>query len=63
MNPWYLRWWYCLTKGRPMRKIDREGFWDVVANMKVNYYRDNYTGTVWMAHSSWSLFRVRSEQQ
>lgn len=46
------------TGGRPMKKTDEEGFWDKVAQRKVNFYLDAF-GREWMANGSWSLFRVR----
>jgi hypothetical protein len=48
---------YILTGGRPMCKLAREGFWDKLAQRKVNHYVDKF-GRKWMAFSKWSLFRV-----
>lgn len=49
---------YFLTGGRPMMKLNRIGFMDVVNGRMVNYYIDKW-GRKWMAQSEWSFFRVR----
>lgn len=47
-----------ITGGRPMKYIGF-AFTDIVDGSKVSYYRD-YFGTIWMASSKWSLFRVKA---
>lgn len=50
---------YSITGGRPMEKLDEEGFWDSIGGVKVNFYKDGF-GRKWMALGKWSLFRVKS---
>lgn len=46
----------CITGGRPMKRLSYR-FTDHISGKCVYHYEDLY-GRVWMATSSWALFRV-----
>jgi hypothetical protein len=54
------QWFFKLTGGRPMIRIDC-AFIDVVSGQEVNHYKDRL-GRFWLAESEWSLFRVEAKQ-
>jgi len=43
---------------RPMTKLDKVGFMDIVTGYMVNYYVDKI-GREWMANNKWGWFRVK----
>lgn len=44
--------------GRPMKPLDKCSFFDVVANINVYFWEDDF-GREWMATNRWGWFRVR----
>lgn len=55
------KWWHRLTGGRPMTRLDVQGFRDVVSGELVSHWRDAF-GRTWMAVGRWLSFRVRTSR-